>query len=257
MAISHDAIGSGSNSGTSCTANITIGAGSNRVLYFSALALSASSGFFSAETVGGSGSGVTLVLSESYTDGATQVLNNLYYLLAPGTGSQTISVTFSTSASIFIDASSYAGVKQSAPNATHSDSTPITSSASFTIGVTPSVATCWAIGSVENHTVVQTATSGCIYRAGIGGGAGLFDSDGTIAPSTLHNFVVTANSGTPKWSGVIVAIEAAASAATTGAFYYGYAGYLFIAASIASGNLLLLETGDKLLLENGDFLELE
>ncbi len=176
----------------------TIGSGSDRILFFELVWVDT--------TVA-----AIQVAYETYVDGSGlgwAIGNALYYYVAPAVGSVTIAGTLSGAVAAFVfSGESFFGAKQTSPiNAFTSSKT--NGVATYTIGVTPSVANCWAIASIENHFQTQTATSGCVFRVGSGGGDGLFDSNGTITNGALHNFVVDVpNPG--YWSGVMCAFEEA------------------------------------------------
>ena len=223
MAISVDNTGFDATVGSATQSfGFTVGSGSDRIVFLSVIVIISGAGtYVSAATVGGNAA--ILISSQSYIDGGSAILNNFYYSLAPAIGSVTIAVTTAAVPTVIVTSvASYFGVKQTSPiNVANNLNTG--SSSSYTIGLTPSVPNCWAAASIENHFSNISVSSGCVFRSTPPGGAGVFDSNGTITASALHNFVVTATPTPSFWSGVMVAFEPAVVAA--GNNYYGYVGY--------------------------------
>ncbi len=214
MAIAIDAIGGGQQLSSNTLSFSHTSAGSNRFFLIEVLVGDAGVGpvLSSAVTVGGvSATQLSEVTSSS---GALFIANSLWYLVAPLVGAQTVIVTAAASVTV-IDARSatYTGVDQNDYFKGQSGDF-VNGSTTFSNTVTATVPNCWGVAAVENAFVEQIATSGCVFRSGIGGGGGLFDSNGVIVDSVPTTFNYETNPSTSvNWTGIMVALNPAASGA--------------------------------------------
>lgn len=191
MAIAFDASG---NSGRTAAATASYShtcAGSNRILF----AITYSEGGAASNDVTAityNGVAMTLAAS-SYASG--QYGCNIYYLIAPATGANTLSASFSTTSSNHaILGLSYTGAQQSGqPDATTTDRT----SGNATLTLTTIADNCWAvIGEASGRA--PAASTNVTQRSAPGDGTFSGDSNGIIHPAGSFSMSLTeASGGTP------------------------------------------------------------
>jgi hypothetical protein len=157
LAITHDTTSSTESSGSvsSLTHNMTVADNSNRVL----IACVSSYGG-SAPTITGvtwNGDSMTAVPnSESYQSGSNN-RTQLYYIIAPDTGSHSIVASFSGSATCGIGGMSFYNVHQTTPVGAGNTSSA-TSTATSSLALTPTVTGSWIIAMISSSSSLGSAT---------------------------------------------------------------------------------------------------
>lgn len=122
----------GANAATTVTCDITIGSGSDRVLYIAAHNDREGGDNINTPTVGGSSTGVTLVDSHSIFN--PDWWQKVYRLVAPSSGTVTVGFTTGAASNLAIGVVSYTGVDQTTPDRTPAKATG--SSAAPSVSVT-------------------------------------------------------------------------------------------------------------------------
>lgn len=125
----------GANAATTVSCSITVGSGSDRVLYITAHNDWEGADNINTPTVGGSSTGVTLVQSHAHSFGDTY-WQKVYRLVAPSTGTATVQFTTGAASNLAIGAVSYSGVDQATPDRTPTVGTGTASSPSTSITTT-------------------------------------------------------------------------------------------------------------------------
>ena len=156
LAITHDTTSSTESSGSvsSLTHNMTVADNSNRVL------IACVSSYGSAPTITGvtwNGDSMTAVPnSESYQSGSNN-RTQLYYIIAPDTGSHSIVASFSGSATCGIGGMSFYNVHQTTPVGAGNTSSA-TSTATSSLALTPTVTGSWIIAMISSSSSLGSAT---------------------------------------------------------------------------------------------------
>jgi hypothetical protein len=116
----------------------------------------------------------------------------LWYLIAPATGTNTISVSIGAPNSfVYTSGASYTGVKQSGqPDAQNTNST---SSSSVSTSVTTVADNSWVVLIARNDTDGNTnaGTNSTERTAGAAGTVQLYDSNGAVSPAGSFSMTVT------------------------------------------------------------------
>ncbi len=102
----------------------------------------------------------------------------------PPTGTNTILSTLSGNPNVghVIRSCSYTGVGALGPD---TQTTGQTSASTFNAtAITPTYANSWVIGILEQSAVAGAAGTGTTFRAGVGNGDGIFDTNGPVSVST-------------------------------------------------------------------------
>lgn len=167
--------------------------GSNRILLVPI--------FTSYGTTGDKISGVTYnSVSMTRVSGATQIdfvsgqSFYLYYLVAPDTGSNTLTITATGSGEIYGTAVSYTGVNQASPI---DNSTTTTSGGTITL--TTVADNCWTLSFGRNTaTGALTASTGTTQRSAGSGLYNIGDSNGAITPAGSTSMSWTPNNANTK-----------------------------------------------------------
>lgn len=176
MAIAFDnaASGSASIAASSLTYSLTVGAGSNRILFVSAIVN------INADTISSiTYAGVAMTPTANTPLVANQSLY-LYYLVNPASGANNVVVTLSIGvSSIFSCASSYTGASQTGvPDSVGSAHATVTSG---TVSTTVVAANSWMVGALRNDSNGNgTASTGTTQRTFVTGQTTLDDSGGAL-----------------------------------------------------------------------------
>lgn len=188
---------------TSKTQAFTVGSGANRLLF---VAVKNFAGSPAPSGVTYAGSSMTLVKNVAFSSGSRSLY--LYALSAPSSGSNNIVVSFASAASMYIEASSYAGSQQSVVMDASATSTGSGTSAS------PSLTTiadnCWTLGffDVDGGTSISSG-AGTVIRASVPTNAppAMADSNSSITPPGVTHLNATFTSG--GWGTLLVSFAPA------------------------------------------------
>lgn len=138
--------------------------------------------------------GVSMTRIIAPYQGYINVYHTLYGLLAPATGSNTVSVSFSSSSSWGGGVStSYTGVDQSAlPTLTDSDTSAPTKVASITSNITTAVGDSWLVCQSRSGSSGNTvAGTGATERYGTNGFSQVYDSGGSLGAAGSKSITTT------------------------------------------------------------------
>jgi len=173
MAIAFDAQGSGNATGTSDSWNHTC-TGSNRCLVVAAIVDTSRT----ITSVTYNGVGMTQAITKPWNPNTTQNIY-LFYLIAPATGTNTITVNASASCNIFGVSASYTGVSQSFTPDTgfYSGNDP---AGNYTATVNVTTANSWLVESVWPADAVETSVVNGVARQAGPANPNIADSNGTV-----------------------------------------------------------------------------
>lgn len=137
-----------------------------------------------------------------------------WYLIAPATGSNTISIATTTAGSTAAVAMSYTGAKQSGqPDSNAKNSYNTTAHTTWSLSTTVVASNCWLAAGMVDDSNAPTAGASTTMRQNSASGFGGFDSNGTVSTgSQTLNF---AFSSSGKQTGIIVSIAPSVATATT------------------------------------------
>lgn len=200
MAIAFDAATAGNYaSGTSYSFSHTC-SGTDRILFVHAFKNG------TADTITGvTYNGVSMTLINKQV-ASTDRYTYLYYLIAPATGSNTITISSSSSVAIGGNASSYTGVDQTSPIDTQTTTTFTASPC--TTSVTTTTDNCWAIlTTIIGTTVEPVASTNSTKRARntTFADAVIFDNNTAITPAGSYSMTVTESTFSTEVLGVNMA----------------------------------------------------
>lgn len=146
--------------------------------------------------------GVAMTKLTSITNAGLGQTINLWYLVAPASGANTISVTASGTHNYSAD--SYIGVSQTGAIDNFSSNT-LTSGTTYTTSITTIANNAWTVATImaTNNLTVGTGTT---FRTRANGNNNLefFDSNGPKTPAGSTSLVVTSTTGT--FSSIIVSL---------------------------------------------------
>lgn len=156
--------------------------------------------------------GVSMTLIQS-TNIPTNVNNFwMYGLVAPDTGTNTISFSFSISNSfVSAVATSYTGVDQTTPIdvSVIQNLTPSTTSA-YVPSITTTVDNTWVVGSFRaEQSSTFSLSTGTLRDGAAGIGMYNYDSNAAISPAGVWSTTFTRNNATDRFSGVLAALRPA------------------------------------------------
>lgn len=202
MAIASDAVSAGGFNTASWSHTCT---GSNRLLFVGVLY-----GLGSTDPTGVTYNGVAMTkLTTVHHAGDNRQLS-LWYLIAPATGSNTITV--SGSPANFVDgvAASYTGCLQSGvPDASH---TSTSATSSITDSVTVVASNSWLIFFTGNNSGSASAGTGCTLIQAGGSRDDLFDSNGAVAAGSQS--CTASKGGSTAWVDILASFAPSVAAAT-------------------------------------------
>jgi hypothetical protein len=126
-----------------------------------------------------------------YVEDALGQRSSLWYLIAPSTGTNTITVTPSTTMYCYTAAASYTGVHQT--SFLDGSDTSSAAQASLASSITTTQDNCWTIlGARQQSTGNTDASTGCTERAaGAVGTVQLYDSNSAITPAGVYSMTTT------------------------------------------------------------------
>lgn len=151
--------------------------------------------------------------AQTYPSGAVSS-TSAWYLIAPATGVNTISVATTTASSTSIISMSYTGAKQSGqPDSSFKDLYNTTGHTTWSLSTTVVASNCWLVAGMVDDSNAPTAGSGTTMRQNSGSGFGGFDSNGTVSTGSQTLNFSFSSSG--KQTGIIVSIAPSVAAATT------------------------------------------
>jgi len=221
MAIALDNSGQGSSAaqaaGVAFTFSYTVNSNVNGILI---LAIqtgdNAGSNHQQPSAVSYNGSAMTFISGASQAVGANQCATSMWYLLAPSTGSNTVSITVPSTGSgsgasrIIAYPASYTGAKQTGqPDSSSTNSAG--SGTSFTSTTTTVADNCWTLALFfSNQAASPTAGTGTTLRQSsntIGSGTMYGDSNAVVHPAGSNSMSANGNSG--LWTGAIISIAPA------------------------------------------------
>jgi hypothetical protein len=135
----------------------------------------------------------------------------LYYLVAPATGSNTLSCTrTNTTSTMFLDCVTYTGASQTGvPDASITGGTD--DAATVTTSVTSVADNCWTVISAGSQRQI-TASSGVTVRAGSNTNQVIGDSNAAITPAGSSSIVLALSGESSRLTGTIMASFAPVSA---------------------------------------------
>lgn len=194
MAIAYDATGVGTQSTTTAKTWTHTCSGSNRILFVSCMADTTD------VVTGVTYNSVSMTLVGKKQMAAT---NNrwlyLFYLIAPATGANTVSVNASSSVSLQGTSTSYTGAAQGGqPDSSNTGTT--NSSTSFSLSTTVVNSSCWLVMASADNQAGESAGSGTTLRNSTNGNA-ISDSNGTVSTGSQSLALTVGASG--NWAGVI------------------------------------------------------
>lgn len=208
MAVAIDNAGAGTNNSGSTTLSFShTASGSER---YAAVPFSIQNGDTATGVTYGGVSMTQVIAGVSYgpTNPNTEYAY-IYGLVAPATGSQTVTITRSSSTNgIFASATSLTGVNQTTPiNATGSKvGDTATSNADNTVDVVSTVDGCGLLALFSNNANTNVAQTGSTSITDYGGNA-VFRST-TFPQTTAGSFTFNAHvSGTHQWAALAIAIQ--------------------------------------------------
>lgn len=125
----------GANAATSVSTNITVGSLTDGVMYICCNTDWSGADNINTPTVGGSSTGVTLVLSQAQSFG-TDYWIKVYRLTAPSSGTQAVAFTVGSASNLAIGVVTYSGVDQTTPDRTPTVATGNSTAPSATVTTT-------------------------------------------------------------------------------------------------------------------------
>lgn len=167
--------------------------------------------------------GVAATFIDSISNGSTVL--NLYYLLAPSTGSNTISVSVGGGNFDSGYATSYTGARQSSQPEKEIAGSAL-SGTSYSTSLTPAFTNCWLIAAIFATNGMGAgggAGAGTTARAVIANNSkkGIYDSNGAVTVNQSDSLNWTADSST-GWRSVIITLAATDSVKPSGnAIFFG------------------------------------
>lgn len=146
--------------------------------------------------------------------------SNMYYLAAPDTGANTISITMSGACSIEAVASSYTGAAQTSPiDAFRYEPANLETGTSYSEALTTSDDNCWVVWGTREYagrTISSGTNTAFREKVNVIFGAILADSNAAVSPAGSRTLNLTANASANWYSDVLVSFKPAASAAAGG-----------------------------------------
>lgn len=171
------------------------------------------------------GVGLTQIATKATPNSARGV--DLWYLINPATGSNTLAVNLGGAVSNWFSVSvaSYTGVKQTGQPDASGSSSANSGLTDVTQSVTTTANNCWLVGIMSNaNSLNPTADSGTTLRQSLYNRSGngyegfYLDSNGAKTPAGSYALGVTADSG--GGTIIVASIAPSAAAQTNGAFLY-------------------------------------
>lgn len=187
---------------TTASGSYTCPGGSNRIMFIS---VSNFSGADDITTPTYAGVSATLIAKKGFNTLASPInYTYLYYLVAPTTGSNTLSVTrTNTTSGMQIACTTYDGASQtSVPDSYNTGGTD--DAATVATSTTTVADNCWVVigaGSQRN----LTASSGVTLRAGSGVQYVIGDSNGNITPAGSTSMTLAISGASSRLTGTIMA----------------------------------------------------
>ena len=195
MAIARDAT-SGAALGTSPNAGNHTCSGSDRILI---VGTKGSTTYASGVTY----NGVAMTRITDVTSGVGEYNLSLWYLIAPASGTNSISATVS-SGTVGWTAVSYTDISQTGnPDATNSGTAA--SGTSHTVSVTTLTDNSWVVGYFSSAAATLAASTGITFVVAQANNVALGDSNGPKTPAGSYSMTVTSGSGT--FAGIVAALK--------------------------------------------------
>lgn len=193
MAIAHDTTtDGGATTGTSLSWSHTC-TGDNLILF-----VATQGGVSEGEKVTGvTYDSVAMTKIASVTEPGDSRVVQLWYLIAPSTGSNSVVVTLGSSGEVNAASTSYTGARQSS-QPDNSTTNTATNNAGITTSLTPTIDDCWTILATSIR-VDPTAGSGSTKR-----NPQIFDSGSPINPAQSYSMTLGGGDGGTDW-GVVMA----------------------------------------------------
>lgn len=197
---------------SSFTFPFTIGSGANRILFVqvywqSDRTITAIS--YNGTSMTAVGELLTLAAGEQH---------GLYYVVAPTSGTNNISVTFSGTTAYHSIASSYAGVAQTSPINASRTETDLEVIQNYSESITSTVDNSWAVWSTRDYSGrVPSAGSNTVLRQHeqVNYGMVFADSGQAITPAGAYAMNLTSTGGTGNWYTDIIATFSPAAEPTS------------------------------------------
>ena len=148
----------------------------------------------------------------SSTDVSTGVSETGYYLANPTTGTNNVSTTWTGTATISLQCSSFSGVAQNAPDSSQIYGLPYPSTASpKNLTTTVVASSSWLVGAADNGAVTFSAATGTTKRneQATGMNASLLDSSSTVGTGSQSLQVTW--TGSNNLAGIVTSICPASS----------------------------------------------
>ena len=133
-------------------------------------------------------------------------------MVAPDSGSNTITVNANSSSFLAGESVAYYGVSQTCtlPNAATGNQT---SQTTWSQSATPTTANSWVVGDVQEAGGNPLAAgSGTTLRTTDSGSIGFFDNNAPVSVATTLNYAQTGSPPSANWSGIIFTLAPAAVA---------------------------------------------
>lgn len=141
------------------------------------------------------GVAMTKIATQTHAGDTEAGTKTLWYLVAPATGSNTVSIATVNTPTIRAAAVSYTGCKQTGipDNQTKSDSTSTTTS--YALALTPVATDCWMAMWMSDNSSTPAAGANTFARkvSGAGSGWGFFDSNGIVSGATTLTATFTSS----------------------------------------------------------------
>jgi hypothetical protein len=135
--------------------------------------------------------------------------HKLYYLIAPATGSNTLSVSFSGTTQYECNIVSYTGVLQSSPIETYRQESDLASVQNYSESITSSTDNCWAIWATRDYSgrvPTAGADTALVTYNDSAYATRLADSGGAISPAGTRTMNLSSTGGSGNWYTDILAV---------------------------------------------------
>ena len=155
---------------------------------------------------------VAMTLIATSAGVASAGISQLWYLINPASGANTVTVTRTATANRLVGgSSSYTGAKQSGqPDANTTEA--VSSVTSNAVTVTTIADNCWTVAGLDTSAGGVTAGAGTTLRQAVTDGSAILDSNAAITPagSTSLSYNMTSGNTTVVMASIAPAVAAAA-----------------------------------------------
>jgi hypothetical protein len=211
---SSSSVVSGTTTATTVSWSHTVGAGSNRILIVGVSIVDTSENSVSSINYGGSA--LTRIGTRNRNAGGYYYYTEMWYLLSPANGTNTITVNISNSASIAAGAASFAGVNLSSPLGTFVSANANNSAPTVNATTVAGDMVIDTLTTIGNSTITTVGANQTIrWNPAPGGGAGWARGSGSTELATGGTTTMSwSGSSSSNWTIGAVPIHAALPAPT-------------------------------------------